>query len=286
MHARVAGATWPAGPVEEHFDLVIVGGGIGGLSAAAFYRREHPDARILILDNHDDFGGHAKRNEFRVGDRTHIAYGGTETIDTPSGYSSAAKDLLQDIGIDVQRFYDYYDQDLYDDMGLSVAIAFDAATYGRRQLVTGYGEKSWQHFAAEAPLSDKARADLVRAFTDARDYLPGLSRDEKIATLRRISYRTFLEDYVKVDRQVLELYQRWGMSYWCVGMDEIAAYDILEYGDGGTLPGLEHTVKRQGGRGSEPYIFHFPRWQCLGRPPAGAPADPGRTAGRPRWRTR
>ena len=50
----------------EEFDLVVVGGGISGLAAAYFYRQARPNARILILDNHDDFGGHAKRNEFHV----------------------------------------------------------------------------------------------------------------------------------------------------------------------------------------------------------------------------
>jgi spermidine dehydrogenase len=258
MHARVAGTTWAAGSIEEDYDLVVVGGGISGLSAAHFYRRERPSARILVLDNHDDFGGHAKRNEFQVNGRTRIAYGGTEAIDTPSGYSSASKDLLQDIGVDVRRFYDYYDQDLYDSMGLSYAIAFDQHTYGAQKLVTGYGNKSWQAFAAETPMSDKAKADLIRAFTDKRDYLPGLSREEKVAKLSRISYRTYLRDYVKVDEQVLEMYQRWGMSYWCVGMDEVPAIDILGYTDGGGLPGLDYTVMRKGGRGSEPYIFHFP----------------------------
>ena len=62
MHARVAGASWPAGEIEEDYDLVVVGGGISGLSAAHFYRQEKPAARILVLDNHEDFGGHAKRN--------------------------------------------------------------------------------------------------------------------------------------------------------------------------------------------------------------------------------
>ncbi len=51
------------------YDLVVVGGGASGLSAAYFYRKEHPDARILILDIHDDFGGHAKRNEPRAAGR-------------------------------------------------------------------------------------------------------------------------------------------------------------------------------------------------------------------------
>ncbi len=258
MHARVAGATWPAGAIEEDYDLVVVGGGISGLSAAHFYRQEKPAARILVLDNHDDFGGHAKRNEFQVNGRTHIAYGGTESIDTPSDYSAISKDLLSDIGIDVQKFYKYFDQNLYDKMNLSYAIAFDQETYGKRKIVTGYGSRPWEEFAAQTPLSAKAKADLVRAFTDTRDYLPGLSRDEKVALLGKISYRSYLKDYVKVDEQVLEMYQRWGMSYWCVGMDEVPAVYILGYTDGGGMPGLEHTVPREGGRGVEPYIFHFP----------------------------
>ncbi len=258
MHARVAGATWPAGTIEEDYDLVVVGGGISGLSAAHFYRQEKPAARILVLDNHDDFGGHAKRNEFQVNGRTHIAYGGTESIDTPSDYSAISKDLLSDIGIDVQKFYKYFDQNLYDKMNLSYAIAFDQETYGKRKIVTGYGSTPWEEFAAQTPLSAKAKADLVRAFTDTRDYLPGLSRDEKVALLGKISYRSYLKDYVKVDEQVLEMYQRWGMSYWCVGMDEVPAVYILGYTDGGGMPGLEHTVPREGGRGVEPYIFHFP----------------------------
>ncbi len=258
IHARVAGATWPVGDIEEEYDLVVVGAGISGLSAARFYRQANPAARILVLDNHDDFGGHAKRNEFQVNGRTHIAYGGTESIDTPSGYSDVSKNLFQSLGIDVQKFYGYYDQDLYDSMGLSHAIAFDQETYGKRKLVTGYGSTPWQEFADQTPMSAEAKADFVRAFTDKRDYLPGMSRDEKVELLSKISYRSYLKDYVKVDEQVLEIYQRWGMSYWCVGMDEVPAISVLGYGDGGGLPGLEYTVSRQSSRGDEPYIFHFP----------------------------
>ncbi|MEM1263487.1 MAG: FAD/NAD(P)-binding protein [Pseudomonadota bacterium] len=258
MHARVAGARWETSSIDDDVDLVVVGGGISGLAAANFYRRKHPDARILVLDNHDDFGGHAKRNEFDVNGRRQIAYGGTEAIDTPSSYASVSSELLKDIGVNVERFYDYYDQDLYDDMSLSYGIAFDAKTYGQRKLVTGYGTRPWAEFVADTPLTDKAKADLLRAFTDERDYLPNMSRDEKIALLRRVSYREYLADYVKVDEQVLEIYQRWGMSYWCVGMDEIPAIDILKYGDGGYLPGFEYTIQQTEGRGAEPYIFHFP----------------------------
>lgn len=258
MHARVAGRDWPAGAPDEEYDLVIVGGGISGLAAAHFFTRERRGARVLILDNHDDFGGHAKRNEFRVLGRTLVGYGGTESIDTPSSYSDVARGLFGEIGIDVQRFYEYFDQKLYDHLGLSHAILFDEKHFGQRRLVTGYGSRPWPEFAAAAPLSDRARADLVRAFTDERDYLPGMSVEEKRTLLARTSYLDYLRNYVKVDDQVLEIYRRWGMSFWCVGMDEVPALSVPSYDDGGGMPGLRHTLPRVGYRGNEPYIFHFP----------------------------
>ena len=92
----------PGSNTDEMYDLVVVGGGISGLSAAYFYRaRTSPRARILILDNHDDFGGHAKRNEFQIGDRTLLLNGGTLLIDSPRPYDAAAAGLIRELGIDV-----------------------------------------------------------------------------------------------------------------------------------------------------------------------------------------
>ncbi len=258
MHARVSGAHWrPTGPAED-YDLVIVGAGISGLAAAHLYLEAQPRARILLLDNHDDFGGHAKRNEFAHEKGLRIGYGGTESIDTPSAYDAVSLAVLEDIGVHTERFYDYYDQSLYGKLGLDVAIAFDGLNFSERQVVTGYGSRPWAEFAAEAPMSDRARADLVRVFTEEKDYLPGMSDAEKRDYLGRISYLRFLKEHVGVDDQLLELYRRWGMSFWCVGMDEVPALAVQAYGDGGGIPGLEHTVKRVGHRGDEPYIFHFP----------------------------
>ena len=78
-HSLRDGTFWDhAGtPVDtgESYDLVVVGGGISGLSAAHFFRKvAGPKARILVLDNHDDFGGHAKRNEFRSGRAHHAGF--------------------------------------------------------------------------------------------------------------------------------------------------------------------------------------------------------------------
>ncbi len=256
MHERVAGRTWKPGKPEADYDLVVVGAGISGLSAAFHYKRKKPDARILIIDNHDDFGGHAKRNEFDVDGATRIGYGGTESIDTPSSYTEIARQTLADIGVDTSRFYEYYDQELYSD--LSKAIVFDEATYGKRACVTGYGSVPWAEFAANTPMTEKAKADFVRVFTDERDYLPGMSEAERRELLTNLSYYDFLKDYAKVDQQVLEMYRRWGISFWCVGIEEIPAIQVQGYDDGGSMPGLRHTLPRVGYRGNEPYIFHFP----------------------------
>lgn len=90
----------PITSTHETWDLVVVGGGMSGLSAAYFYRAKNPHAKILILDNHDDFGGHAKRNEFRPGGHLFITNGGTVGIESPFDYSEQAQGLLTELGID------------------------------------------------------------------------------------------------------------------------------------------------------------------------------------------
>jgi spermidine dehydrogenase len=103
-HAAVSGERWKAGRTGEHYDLVVVGAGISGLSAAYIYHRDvDPNARILILDNHDDFGGHAKRNEFTLDGRTFIGYGGTMLIESPGDYPEVAKQLIRELGIEIGR---------------------------------------------------------------------------------------------------------------------------------------------------------------------------------------
>ena len=132
-HALRDGDFWKdrgsGGPQDsgEHYDLIIVGAGISGLAAADFYRAVRPKARILILDNHDDFGGHAKRNEFRLAGRLHLINGGTDEIDSPRPYGAVADGLLRSLGVDPEALAKACEQqEVYVPSG-SRAASFKAA---------------------------------------------------------------------------------------------------------------------------------------------------------------
>ena len=138
-HSLRDGTFWDsAGKPEdtgETYDLIIVGGGISGLAAAHFYRKATGGkGRILILENHDDFGGHAKRNEFHVGDRFMLGFGGTYSIQSPAPYSKVAKGVIEELGIDVESYPKYVDKDLYRSHGLASKIFFDKETFGADAL--------------------------------------------------------------------------------------------------------------------------------------------------------
>ncbi|MFI5182833.1 MAG: NAD(P)-binding protein [Vicinamibacteria bacterium] len=266
-HSLKDGAFWgSAGPTEdtgETYDLVVVGGGLSGLSAAYFFRQAAgPKARILILENHDDFGGHARRNEFRHGNRLLLSYGGTQSIESPSKYSAVGKKLLHELGIETQRFYTAYDQKLYASMRLGSGAFFDKETFGADRLVAGIDSRPPRTWLAETPLSETARRDLERLYVEKRDHLPGLSVRDKEERLARMSYADFLTKAAGASPEVLPFLQTRTHDLWGLGVDAIPALacarETDDYGVGYPgFGGIGLAAETAGGR-EEPYIFHFP----------------------------
>ena len=266
-HAMRDGKTWIAGTRDsEDYDLIVVGGGISGLAAAYFYRqRAGAKARILILDNHDDFGGHAKRNEFQSGGRLLLGYGGTQSIAGPNLYSPEAKQLVHALGIEPQRFAKYYDSNFFSSRGLSRGAFFDKETFGADRLVAGVGKPSWPEFLAKTPLAKEIQADIARLYTEKVDYLPALDREQKKIYLAKTSYRDFLSRDAKVLPGVLPFFQRSTYGLYGVGIDAVPAGDLAKLGahpgfggmdlSGPYGPGMGLEITRQD---EEPYIYHFP----------------------------
>ena len=279
----------------ESNDLIVVGGGISGLSAAYFYQeRTALNQNILILDNHDDFGGHAKRNEFQVDGREILTYGGSQSIESPSYYEEVSKKLMADLGIDFQKFYTAYDFDYFKNRGLTSSFFFNKETYGENKIVRNVPNYRYdinhknntkpeniKKVVKEMPISDKSKDEFTRLFLDKTDFFPEMTLEEKFYHLENMSYEEYLRNYHKAGDEVVGLFHTMLWSLWGVGTESIPAFGAFSDG----LPGFsglgftdeddtsepenqmydistyDETIEgfmSKNEVSDEPYIFHFP----------------------------
>ncbi|MDH3440170.1 MAG: FAD-dependent oxidoreductase [Gammaproteobacteria bacterium] len=257
-HMARDGGSFEGEDSGESYDLVVVGGGISGLAAAWYYRQAAgANARILVLDNHDDFGGHAKRNEWTIDDRNIIGYGGTMFIEEPAGYPANARKLIRDLGIETKRYSEFVNNDLYS--SLDSGLFFDKETFGADHLAIG--RMTDPSTLQNAPLSGKAKVDLVRLFEDKDHYLHDVPAAEREDLLKRIDYQSYLRDYAQVDEQVLAIMLPRPRGVWAVNSDAFPAWNATFDGYPG-FGGLSFASDSEEAPveedHEEPRIFHFP----------------------------
>ncbi|MFE7328190.1 NAD(P)-binding protein [Streptomyces sp. NPDC057565] len=271
-HALRDGTFWDDAPeprdTHEKYDLVVVGGGISGLSAARYYQMEFgKNCKILVLDAMDDIGGHARRNEFRTTARTLLSYGGSQSLESPSTYAPPARQLLTDIGIRVERFEKYFDSGFDARHGLGRGLFFDKESWGKDHLVTWQGGTPYSTILEGAPMAAQAKADLAAIYDAPRDWMPGLSDQQKKDKLADITYLDYLRDYVKAHPDAQKFLQTTPNGNWGYGADAVGALDAsIEFAgfdglgldwDGGPDPRIAPTGHKVW-TSEDDYIYHFP----------------------------
>ena len=266
--ARYGNKWEPQKNSSGHYDLVVVGAGVSGLSAARFYQQRHPEARILILDNHDDFGGHAKRNEFTVDGKMLIGYGGSQTMENPHSYPQAAKDLLTDLGINLKRFETAFDQNFYQRHGMQVGMYFKQLgdtknLHTNFSVANATGDELPRPSRKQIdalPLNKIDRDKLFELTHHPKNYLSGIAKKKQLAIIWKSSYQDYLQKYAGVSATLLPIFKQITDGTYGDAFDRVSAGSAWGYAG---LPGFDGLadidyntdIKRVT---SEPYIHHFP----------------------------
>ncbi len=257
----------------EVHDLVVVGAGLSGLAGAHWFRQHAGrPVTMLLLDALDDVGGHARRNEFvsRSGRRL-VGYGGSQSLDSPSLFSPAAKGLLADLGLDLKRFEtEFFDRGWAKRQGLvNRALYFGREAWGDERMVLRQPDEPPAQWLPRTPLSARARADALRLFDTAPTHHP-LQRLRTVAARRALLARTLYSDYLAhhwhADPQLIRHLQANTQGYFGVGTDATTALDAWAAG----LPGFEGVdlgeavdarmspSGRQLHLSKDDYVYHFP----------------------------
>ncbi|WP_240506089.1 NAD(P)-binding protein [Thermoactinospora rubra] len=228
---RLAGDPEPTG---EHYDLVVVGGGISGVAAAFHWLEHDPGARILILDNHDEIGGHARRNEFHPRGRPAplVACGGSRWMRAVSAWTPEGRDLLGRLGVEPAALGRSLDRGLYAGHGMAEGVMCDRESFAADRLVRLTPGLEW---LAELPVAEPARKDLAMLYGRPPDWFPGLSPKEKEARLAGLTYSQFLLRVCRVHPDAERFLRTSSSAEW--GYDTTVFGAIDAWGRG--LPGFQ-----------------------------------------------
>jgi spermidine dehydrogenase len=226
-YARANGNTWPVvqaahrlrdGQYDSRafanakatgdFDLVVVGGGIAGLSAAYYFiKATGIGRRVLLLENHAMLGGEARQNEFMVeGQRLLGPQGSNDFSVPPAGAGSLSDSFFAEFDLPREYAWQSWDaklrplrfaRDNYSNMDgfqeSQVDIGYFFGTAGWRRNI-------WANALADTPFSAAARRDLLR--WRANHGPVGEAENRHLDT---ITYRDYLEKVCAYDSAVTQM---------------------------------------------------------------------------------
>lgn len=259
---------------KQEYDLVVVGAGISGLAAACFYQEKFgKDKKILILDNHDDFGGHARRNEIELDDKTILSYGGSESFQSPKAlFSKEVVGLLDSIGINIDVLAKHFNVNFYPDLKLSRGVYFSKSEFGVDKVVSGnprkvicddipedkMNAKTIDDFVNEFPFNKKDRDDLISLFKSEKDYLEGMNKEQRQEYVSKTSYKKFIEEKVGLSKEAIKFFEGMTDDFLALGIDAVSCEDArISFLPGFDKLNLDPIDKEALAEMEEPYIYHF-----------------------------
>ena len=230
----------------EEYDLVVVGGGFSGLSAAYHFNRLNPAGRVLILDNHPIFGGEAKRNDFNV-NGIHISGPqgsndfGLPTINGgPDDYFSA---------LNMPREFNYV-KPSGSVAGMRIPKDnFDHMTWQEKHFDVGHFFKDsvnpWVKDVWGAGLdSTPWSTEIKDAFTRVRSTeIKHQNEEEMDKWLDSISLKSYYEDELGLPNKITSFYDPIMASIIGFGCDALSAY----WGKYFDMPGFTKPENYNGG---------------------------------------
>lgn len=246
----------------EIFDLVVVGGGLSGLSAAHhFMKGTKRKKTCLVLENHPVFGGHAKRNEFLVnGTRLYGAQASNSfvVVDRPDipGYEA-----FHELGVPTDFQYQSMDRGLkklqFDHTNYGFALWHDLSPNVGYFFENAHGKGRWTRDVWEkkfegSSYKEKARKDLLSWRSARKRYFQGSNYR---AWLDSMTYRDYIEQVMGLDPEVARFANPILASGLGLGCDAISAYGAYQI----SMPGFGGFTGRDRSRRLEEDTWHsFP----------------------------
>ena len=239
----------------EHFDLVIVGAGFAGISAAYTYLKSKPEARILILENHAMFGGEARQNEFEVdGYRLWGPQGSNGAVWPLDGAKKIGmySDLWAELDLPTELEWQQANnsdlkipKDIYSPMHLT----WEETDLGWFHEETGMAVNPWSNRFRDVPLDDKTKNDLIWMEL----YRQPQEREDWAQWLDSMTYKEFMKNEMGIDNEFIDEYLNpFAAAMGCgLGTDVISAYQAFNF----IQPGVNQYGRQFGIGDPTDYVY-------------------------------